>query len=582
MYHRRMKNKVNIFLLCIVFCLFLIHYFPVYGLAENYPSDLSESLRIDPKIQMIERRRRGSLKFNLNTNISSILPNLFLPLGHSPEMLSSMDTVFVQKFILIGNTVFSSQELAKVTRPYENREISFEELQDLRRTLTLYYVNKGYINSGVIIPDQTVVNGVISLRIIEGRLTQIEIEGTRHFRLNYINRRLALAAGPPINIMSLSQVLQRLQNDPRIKRLNAEFKPGFSLGESMLKVRIEENNPYEIWLKVGNGQSPSVGAIKGELQLAHQNLTRNGDSLQTKFGITEGLNDIDISYSFPVTARDASLKLDFRENNSTVIEDIFKSLDIESKSRTYAVTLSRPFYRNSGQAFFLAITAELSHSETYLLGRPFAFSSGSEDGRTDETVLSFSQQWLDRSQIKVMAVNSNFKVGIDALGATINESGVDGKFFSWLGQIQYVRRLKFIHSQIVFRTDIQLTNDLLLPLEKLAIGGMNSVRGYRQNLFVRDNGIVTSLEFRMPLICNNLREDFFQLAPFVDFGRSWNTNNNTPEPKSISSIGLGLLWAITKKINLQVYGGLALRNVETIGKDLQDQGFHFQLIGRLL
>src|SRR5215467_10137981 len=76
--------------------------------------------------------------------------------------------VFVRKINVVGSTVFSPEELDKVTAPYENREISTEDLEELRRIITLMYVNKGYANSGAVIPDQAVTEGMVTIQVIEG------------------------------------------------------------------------------------------------------------------------------------------------------------------------------------------------------------------------------------------------------------------------------------------------------------------------------------------------------------------------------------------------------------------------------
>lgn len=88
------------------------------------------------------------------------------------------------------------------------------------------------------------------------------------------------------------------------------------------------------------------------------------------------------------------------------------------------------------------------------------------------------------------------------LGATINPSPPDGKFFTWSGQFQWAWRLPYWDSEVLFRSDVQLASEALLSLEKLPVGGANSVRGYRENQLVRDNGWLSSLEptFRTPLV----------------------------------------------------------------------------------
>jgi hemolysin activation/secretion protein len=491
--------------------------------------------------------------------------------------------VFVRKFKIEGNTVFSEAELAKVTAPYENREITLEDLQVVRQALTLYYVNTGYINSGAIIPDQPVIDGIITLRVIEGKLAKIEVGHNKKLREDYIRARIALGIGPPVNVFDLQKNLQLIQQNPRVRRVNAELSPGIVLGESVLKVRVEEERPYHAVLKFGNNQSPSIGGERGEIQVAHQNLFGYGDTLTSRFGLTQGLVDIDASYAFPLTARDTTLTLQFRKSESDVIEDPFSDLDLTGHSETYGITLSRPFYKTTRQEFSLALTAEHRHSETFLLGRPFSFTLSEEDGKADETVLRFSQEWTRRSQQQVMAARSRFSVGIDAFGATINDTGEDGRFLTWLGQFQWARRLGSRGDQFIFRADTQLSTDPLLPLERFAVGGVDSVRGYRENQLVRDNAFVASLEFRVPipLLHNRTGESTIQLAPFVDVGSSWNAERPTREPKTISSAGVGLRWAIASTIHLQVYWGYAFEDIENPDHDIQDEGVHFQITSQV-
>ena len=496
-----------------------------------------------------------------------------------------LERVFVREITITGNTVFSAEELAEITAPYLSRDLSPEDLEDLRRALTLYYINKGYINSGAIIPGQTVTNGVLTLQVIEGELTHMKVEGVKWFNARYIKDRLSLGAGPPLNIIPLQERLQLLQQDPRIQRLNAELKPGVKPGESELNVQVEEESPYKLWLRFNNYQSPTVGAERGQVTVAHQNMTGHGDILSLTYGRSEGIDtQIDAMYSVPFTAHDTTVNLRYRKNDFAVIEEPFEPLDVESKSEIFTVTLRHPFYRTTSQEFAMALTGEHLHNETFLLGEPFPFSLGAENGDSKVTALRFSQEWTYRTQTQVFAIHSRFSLGIDALDATINEPGIpDSRFFSWLGQFQWARRLRLWDIQMIFRTDLQLANDPLLPLEQIAIGGRFSVRGYRENQMVRDNGLISSLEFRIPLIRNKFWADSVQLALFVDFGRAWNKDISTPELKNISSAGLGLRWEVTLPLRLQlkpqfeIYWGVPFRDIETSGGDLQDHGIHVQI-----
>jgi hemolysin activation/secretion protein len=464
--------------------------------------------------------------------------------------LSAVSSVYVQEFRFTGNTAIPDKELAGVVATYTNREVTFEELQQLRQALTIYYVNKGYINSGVIIPEQDVEGGIITLKVIEGVITEIEIKGNRRLRAGYISGRLESVKRPPVNVYELQKMLQILEQDPRIKRINSQLVPGILPGESILKIHIEEADPFSLWFELSNDHSPSIGEAGLDLHVMHRNVSGYGDTLGGSFEITEGLNEFDLYYIAPVTSHDTNIMFQVKKSETTIIERPFENLDIESRSLTYGITLSRPFYRTPSRMLTLGLTGELRGSETFLLGRRYSFSSGTEEG------------------------------GIDAFGATTGGSGPDGRFVSWLGQFQWIRRLGDKGGQITFKTALQLANDPLLPIEKFSVGGLYSVRGYRKNRLVRDNGLNLSIEYRIPVIHNKEKEAVLHLAAFADYGRSWNTETETPEPKDISSLGAGIIWAVTKKVDLQLYGGIPLRKIDSIDESLQDKGLHFKLTGK--
>jgi hemolysin activation/secretion protein len=174
-------------------------------------------------------------------------------------------------------------------------------------------------------------------------------------------------------------------------------------------------------------------------------------------------------------------------------------------------------------------------------------------------------------------------VGLDLWDATINRASLpDGRFFSWLGQFQWARRWGIRDIQTLVRLDLQLANEPLLPLEQIAVGGRFSVRGYRENRLVRDNGFIASLEAGISMISDQWWADTVQLVPFVDFGTAWNTTLPTPSPRTLVSVGIGLRWALTipRPIpwtpQLEIYWGLPLRHATTSGGDLQDMGVHLQ------
>ncbi len=519
-----------------------------------------------------------------------------VPPAASEERLPPVK-VFVREFQFEGQTVFPSQDLQALAAPYRNREVTTEDLERLRTAVTLLYVQRGYVTSGAVIPDQAVTEGLIRIHIIEGALTDINIEGARWLWPNYYRRRIALSAGPPVNIYTLQERLQLLQQDPRVDRLNAELRRGISPGRNELNVRVTESRPFKAWVEFNNHQSPAVRAERWLATLAHESLTGNGDRLQVIYGQSIPINNttgvlplINVSYVLPITAYDTTLAVGYRRSDFEVVTEPFRTLGIEGHTEIFSVTLQQPVYRTLTQQVNVGVQGEYLYNKNLLLGQPFDFFAGYQNGVANIAALRFLQDWTYRSQDTIIGVRSRFSVGLDVLDATTNSGPVaDGRYFSWVGQLQGLRRFEqYAGTQLLSRIDLQLTNDRLFPLEQIPVGGRYSVRGYRELSLLRDNAFLFSLEPRLPIgrWLFGAREDLLQVAPFFDYARAWSAKDSTEAPKSLMSVGVGLRTAFLPKNQgyFELYWGYRLRGSGTndppygTNGNLQDHGIHLQVV----
>ena len=491
--------------------------------------------------------------------------------------------VRVTEFRFVGNTVFTAEELASIAAPYRGRDIGSDDLETIRIALTRHYVERGFINSGAVLPDQEVSAGVVTFQIIEGRLTGIEVKGNRRLRESYIRERVALAAGPPMNVYAIRDRLFLLQQDPRIQRLDAALLPGTRPGEATLRVDVDEAPSRRAYLTFNNHRPPSVGAERGEVELLDYNLLGFGDSLALRGGLTQGSKDVDLTYAIPLNARDTALQFRYAQTSSTVVEPPFDQIDVKNNSQTAGVGVWHYPHKTPQEEVGLGLTFEQRQNRSYLLGEPFAFSPGTPpDGRVRLSVLRFAQSWLKHDPESVFAARSTFSAGFDAFNATVNTgSEPDARFLAWLGQLQWVERLFARRDELVIRADAQLANDPLLSLEQFSVGGANSVRGYRENQLVRDNGLFTSIEYRLTVWSDPGRGHRVQLAGFYDSGRSWSRERPTPEPEVLASVGVGLRATYYPWLDFELYYGRRLKDIGNTGNDLQDRGIHFQLRARV-
>ena len=510
-----------------------------------------------------------------------ISPSPSSPILPSPATPTPSDTTFpsderflVKKVEVLGATVLKDK-IGELIKPFENRQVTFAGLIQLRSDITELYIKNGYVTSGAFLPNnQNLTDGVVQIQVVEGELEKIELAGLRRLQPGYVRSRLKKAASTPLNQKRLEEALQVLQLDPLIQRVNAQLTAGSTPGSNILQVEITEAPAFHAGVFTANNQSPSVGSTQAGVFLAHDNLLGFGDRLTAEYGITEGLNLYNVSYAIPINANNGTLGFRVDNNDSRIIEDAFRDLDIRSETQTYYLSYRQPIYRKPQTEFALGLALDLRRSQTYLLDDiPFSFSEGPKNGESKVTVIRFFQDWVKRDATKVLAARSQFSLGIGAFDATVNDIGTDGRFFSWLGQFQWVQRLSS-RTILLARLNAQLTGDSLLSLEKFSIGGVDTVRGYPQNQIVSDNAITGSVEVRIPLISNS---NALQIAPFFDIGTAWNNRGSNPQPQTISSFGLGLLWQPIRDLNLRLDYGIPLIDIDNRGNTLQDNGIHFSL-----
>lgn len=490
------------------------------------------------------------------------------------ETPPSSDSTFIKKIEVLGNTVLQD-EIAKLTQLYQNRSVTFEELLELRSKIIELYIKNGYITSGAfLLNNQDLSSGIVKIQVVEGEVEQIEIGGLRRLREGYVRSRLNLATSTPLNQNRLEEALQLVQLDPLIEQVNAELVAGSTPGSNNLRVNLKEAPAFHAAFAVENNQAPSTGSIQGSVSVSHDNLLGFGDRLSAQYGRSEGLNLYDINYAIPVNARNGTLNFRYNNGDSRVIQQEFRDVGIRSETQTYSLGFRQPIARTPTSEFALGLGFDLRRSQTYILNdRPFSFTEGPENGESKVTVIRFSQDWVKRDTRRVLAARSQFSLGIDAFDATTNNTGTDGRFFSWLGQFQWVQQLS-PRNVLVARIDAQLTPNSLLSLERFSIGGVDTVRGYRQNQLVADNGILGSVEVRVPVTSD---PRILQLAPFFEIGTAWNNRDIDPNPATVASLGLGLRWLITSDLSLRLDYGIPLISVGDRGNSLQENGLYFSL-----
>lgn len=490
----------------------------------------------------------------------------------------------VERINVTGSTILTLAEIQALVNPLENRSLTLTQLRQIADQLTAIYLERGYITSRAIVPEQTINNGIVQIQVIEGTLENIEVEGIKRLHPSYITSRINLGAAKPLSTAALEDQLRLLRINPLFETVEASLRAGTQEGQSILIVRVVEAPPFGVSLNVDNYSPPSIGSERMGLSVRHLNLTGRGDFLGLSYNTTRLIADgesdiIDALYSIPINPMNGTIQLRVQPYQNRITQEPFNALNIEGKSQRYEISYRQPIIRNPISEFALSFGFAFQDSQTFLDNNGEPFASGPDNrGVTRTSVLKFGQDYVVRDAEGAWALRSQFNLGLDILGAT-DVSTPNAAFLSWLGQVQRVQRLGE-NNLLIAQGDIQLSADPLFPSQQFVIGGALSLRGYRQNVRAGDNGFRISFEDRITLDRNQDSEPVFQLAPFLDFGGVWNHGRNPNRiigKTFLAGAGLGVIWQPVNGLNLRLDYGIPLISISDRGNNIQDDGIYFSV-----
>lgn len=523
-----------------------------------------------------------------------------------PALSDIPGTIIVKDFKFEGNEAFDDDELREKLAHLTGKPISFAELLKAEKIIRNEYT-KGclketeqapldtdseqfqketrkycYINSGAFIPAQEIgskESAVITMKVVEGTVENIEISGLKKLQKSYVRNRIQRGISKPLEREKLLNQLQILQLNPLIQNLSAELAAGTKSGQSILEISVTEADPFFTELFIDNARNPSVGSFRRGISFSEGNLFGFGDRLGGEYVNTDGSNAVNLSYSVPITASNTTLDIRGGGTATEVVEEPFDRADILGNSFNFEFGVRQPVYRSPTTEIAVGLSGSRQESNTEVMGENFQLSPGAdENGETRISALRFDQEYTKRTLQDVFAVRSQFNIGLDILDSSINENPIpDSRFFAWRGQGQYVRRIGQ-NSLILARSDLQLATGSLVPLEQFSVGGIQSVRGYRQDALLTDNGFFTSAEVRLPIYQVQSIEGLLSVVPFIDFGIGWNDDSdNNSEENVLMGIGFGVQWQMGDGLNARLDYGIALTDVDDTDNTLQENGVYFSL-----
>ena len=517
----------------------------------------------------------------------------------------------------------ASQEASLVHRPGQPLDLQWVQSQfdrhvqggirpstavALIQSINRAFVTAGFVNSGLLVSRQTNADPeVIDLQLVYGRLFTSEAAGpavavqwptgASGLTEDYVRDRFPSSERQPLNALELERDFRLLTEDPMIQTVSASLRPGTRPGEAALQLLIHPAQRFDLYTGAANDRSPSVGGDRVFAGGYLRSSIFSGDTLSAEVGRTKGVQDAQVAYSTPFLSPRNSLSLRAGLNNAAVIDRPLQPLDIEARDRHAELAITRRILRRplmgallpgrwtSSQTLTVGASLFYRKQRSFLLGEPFSFAPGSVNGRTEYKAARLTADYVRRNVAHVVALSITGTLGLGGTQSDIESvPNPADHFSSVLGQLNFAKRLGGA-LELRGRLVGQYSGGTLYSGERLSIGGANSVRGYRESLFLVERGIIGSLELARPFRLWGRRArggvdaGAFTASIFADGAAFRNAVAPQPDSKVISSIGASLAWTPSDAFSAIGSYGHALNDVETSQQSkLQDKGFHFRVV----
>ncbi|MCA1246430.1 ShlB/FhaC/HecB family hemolysin secretion/activation protein [Massilia sp. MS-15] len=471
-----------------------------------------------------------------------------------------------------GNTLLPEQTVNALTADLAGTPRSLDELNAAAARIQQAYRDAGYGGVVVFIPPQQGGDGRIVMRVVEGKLANVRVTGNQHFDTANVRAGLPhLREGTTPMVRAIDRDIQ-LANDNPAKHLKVTLAAGARSGEIDASVDVTDVDPLQYLVGYNNTGTPLTGRHRLSLGVQHANLFGRDHvgtlQFQTSPEDPDKVKIFSASYRVPLYAQAASVDAYVAHSSVNVATTVLAlgPLDFNGRGTMAGVRLNRYLDRIGEYDHQVTLGADWRDykDQCALLELPGADCSRSQ---VDVTTMPLSLAYVGHKQGSDLAYGLN-------VSATVNAGGSGRAAYEAAragGKRHYVitRLIAFAEKRlgetfsINGRMELQYSPHRLIPAETYGVGGVNSVRGYREREVSGDLGLLARLELSasVPELADKLR-----IRPylFVDYGNTRNHGGASCDllgnsSCALSSVGLGSRFGWNRKLSASVDIGRALR-----------------------
>jgi hemolysin activation/secretion protein len=460
--------------------------------------------------------------------------------------------LILTKVTLSGAEVFDNAIFAPFYQEQVGTEISLADVYRIAEKITKHYRDAGYILSRALIPAQTIDGGEINVRIVEGFIDKVTVEGIeKHLdgekQSKLIHRYLKrLINVKPLHVADLERYLLLLNDLGGIKA-KAIVRPSVKTPEASELVVKSEYDAVGGKVSVNNFNSKYQGPYQYKGRASAHSILGLGEQYDFYFikgsssypWTDSALSFRQLSMRFPIGTDGFGLKIEGKSGNSLAGEEL-EYLDILSKSRAARLVVDYPLIRSRQQNLFIEAGLEARKTSTFQLGVLTA------NDAIRKAHLKMSYDFAD-PLYGVSLISVGYYQGLN--WGDVTEVGdllssreeADPRFSKFITEFSRFQGLPWNFS-LLFSGMWQHADEPLLSEEEMVVGGRKFGRGYDQGSISGDRGVASSIELRFNQ--KWMTKEDYQLYTFFESGRIWNLDlenqGTNDETKGLDSSGFGI------------------------------------------
>lgn len=470
------------------------------------------------------------------------------------------------EFEIRGNTVLPQEAIEQAVYPFLGPKRSMNDLENARAALEKAYRDAGYLTVYVDIPEQQVADGLIKLRVTEGKVERMRVSGAQYTLPSRIRSEVpAVQEGEVPYFPGLQHDLAVASSAPGVRVLPV-MQAGRAPGTVDVELKVEDSPPVSAWAGVNNAYSVNTATERVYGGVRYGNLFQRSHAFSMQYqtapsepGQTSALT---ASYTVPFGEyrRFLSLYGVHSESNVAVLGD------------TTSVGNGDIF----GARLLLSMPARPHATHNLSLGIDYKdFQEGLLLGGTPTIETPIHYWTLNATYgVQLQDEGGSWQFGVGTVlglrGLGADEAAFNSKRYLSRADFSLVR-LDVQRDQklpadwgLSGRLDLQLADQPLVSNEQFSAGGVGSVRGYLLSEALGDWGVRGSLELRTPALVRPSWHLARRIQPFlfVD-GAYLQTIDALPAQKdsyALLSAGLGLQMEVRKGLSLDLNLAVPMRD----------------------